>query len=282
MSAGLAVPDGAAELSSLYSARAALEQSRDLGEIRHIHDTALAAKRYAEAKKLGAEMAGYAQEIVNRAERKIGQLLAETPKDPGGRPKTGTAAEPVSTAHKQAGKKLSSRAQLLAELPDDDFERLVTKPVTRVARIARDRRAERRRIEDARAAARTTTDGPVIWREYDRWTSLRHVLLREAERIEAGPRNVAARLLGDLEPPAVWPTPASEHPAMAKARALAEQVQRETQKRCAELEAWLAEQRQHISAALREAATEASTDPDILIGRSYRLCALADAAEQER
>jgi hypothetical protein len=142
---------GAAELSGLYTARAALEASRDLGEVKHIRDTALAAKRYAEAKKLGAEMTGYAQEIVNRAERRIGQLLAGTPKDPGGRPKTGAMPEPVSSPHRQAGKKLSARSQRLALLDEETFEANVRKPTTRIERIARDRLAEARRREYAQA-----------------------------------------------------------------------------------------------------------------------------------
>lgn len=147
----LTAADGSAELADLYTARAALERSRDLAEIKHIRDTALAARRYAEAKKLGAVMTGYAQEIVNRAERRIGQLLAETPNAQGQRTDLlGTRAAP--SPHQQAGKKLSARAQLLAELPDADFEKLVTKPVTRVARIARDRRAEGRRREQAQGA----------------------------------------------------------------------------------------------------------------------------------
>ncbi len=142
------------ELAQLAAARQILEPSRDLGQISHIHDTALAARRYAEAKKLGAEMTGYAQEIVNRAERRIGQLLAGALKDPGGRPslKTGAAPEPVSTPHKQAGKKLSARSQRLALLDEATFEANVRKPTARIERIARDQLAEARRREYAQAA----------------------------------------------------------------------------------------------------------------------------------
>jgi hypothetical protein len=160
----------ASELAGLYSARTALEQSRDLSEIKQLHDTALAAKRYAEAKKLGAEMTGYAQEIVNRAERRMGQLLAETPAEPGKRSDLVPDGNEVTTRRQQIGsRKLSARAQLLAELPEADFEKLVTKPVTRVARIARDRRAEWRRRQEA-MAANNIAEGETTWErtEYPR------------------------------------------------------------------------------------------------------------------
>lgn len=195
VSAELAMPEGAAELAGLYTARAALEASRDLADIRHIRDTALAAKRYAEAKKLGAEMTGYAQEIVNRAERRIGQVLAETPKDPGGRPKTGTAAEPVSTPHRQAGKKLSARSQRLALLDEETFERNVRKPTTRIERIARDRAAEARRRADAAAANGVT---PIAgWERTERVHTLPEYLRLIAGSLEPPrARQDASRSLG--------------------------------------------------------------------------------------
>jgi hypothetical protein len=126
-------------LERISEARNTLEATRDLSELKSIRDTAVAAETYARAKRLGTEAVQYAQEIINRAERRIGEVLAETPKLAPG-PKIGTEAEPISP-RQQVGKKLSARSQQLAGLDEDTFERNVAKPTTRLARIARDLRA---------------------------------------------------------------------------------------------------------------------------------------------
>lgn len=132
------------ELAQLGQARQLLEASRDLAEVKSILDIAVAAERYAQAKKLGTDAIGYATEIVNRSERRYGQLLAETPKDTGGRPKTGAAPEPVSP-HRQAGKKLSARSQQLARLDEATFEANVRRSRASLTALARQAEAERLR-----------------------------------------------------------------------------------------------------------------------------------------
>ena len=144
-------------LAQLTAARAALEASRDLGEVKQIRDVAAAAQEYARARKMGAEAEAYAREIVNRSERRIGQLLAETPPKPAGRPKIGTAPEPIS-ARQELGKKLSARSQMFAGIPDDLFERNAGKPAARLGRIAREAAAERRRAEPVEP---TSDDGSI-------------------------------------------------------------------------------------------------------------------------
>lgn len=126
-----------AELASLYSARDELERARTLDEVKQILDVALAAKRYAEAKRLGKEMTEYAQEIINRAIRRTGEILAETPREHGVNQNIGTDKEPKSTPRQHAGKKLSAESQKLAAIPESVFEANVRKPKARLLREAR-------------------------------------------------------------------------------------------------------------------------------------------------
>lgn len=167
----MAASDGAV-LAQLHQARALLEISRDLDEIKSVRDIALAAERYAKAKKLGEESERFAAEIVARAERRYGQVLSATPRitkpGPGRGIKQSTDPEPGFTSpRKKAGKKLSSRSQKLASFSDDEFEGLLAKTkkpsADRLARIARDREAEQRRVDQARmdaeqAGIQTTVD----------------------------------------------------------------------------------------------------------------------------
>lgn len=144
-------------LSRLTQARELLAVSRDLDEIKSIRDVALAAQEYARAKKLGEEAERYAAEIAARAERRYGQILAETPKLPPPGKKISTEAVPISSPRKSAGKKLSARSQKLAAIPDDEFEKHIESgrkiSADRLARIQRDKEAEQRRIKKAKADA---------------------------------------------------------------------------------------------------------------------------------
>lgn len=156
----------------IANARSALERARTLDEVKSIRDVAVAAERYARAKKLGAEAERYAAEIVTRAERRLGEILAATPPRNPGREKRdlGSAPEPKSrssmTPRQEVGKKLSARSQKLASLPEDEFERLLAtakKPSPeRLARIARDREAEQRRVQQAKREAETLPEKPRV------------------------------------------------------------------------------------------------------------------------
>lgn len=130
------------ELAQLTAARNALAQARTLDEVKSILDVAVAAKRYAEAQKLGKEALDYAQEIINRATRRLGEMLAATPKHSGGdamRARSQLATEqPKRLADLGVSKSQSSRSQQLAKLPEAQFEAAVTKPQNKLLRIARD------------------------------------------------------------------------------------------------------------------------------------------------
>lgn len=57
--------------------RLALERANSIGEVKTVHDLAEAARHYAQVSKLGLDAENYAAEIRLRAERRLGEFLAE-------------------------------------------------------------------------------------------------------------------------------------------------------------------------------------------------------------
>lgn len=103
-------------LASLEQARALLERSKDLREVVEIRDRAEAVRHYAAAAGHGLALQNEAAELKLRAERKAGEVLAQMPKNPGGRATSDTLSE-VGVEHHQ-----SSRWQRVAALPESVFE----------------------------------------------------------------------------------------------------------------------------------------------------------------
>ena len=99
-----------AELAVLADARAGLERARTLDEVMAIRDVAVAALRFAEARKLGEDSVAFAQEIVNRATRRMGEMLAADPRVGSGK---GSTLEPLGIKKGQ-----SHRSQQLAKIPE--------------------------------------------------------------------------------------------------------------------------------------------------------------------
>jgi SAM-dependent methyltransferase len=170
-------------LALIGDARAALEQARTLSDVKAIRDLAKGAERYAKAKKLGLAAERYAQEIILRAERKLGEMLAETPKAKGsagaGRPpKGGRSVRPPkddAPSLKDVGltKSESSRAQKIAAIDETTFEEFVAKATAvvkddeeavpkgraltkaRLERVEREKQADKRRAEPTEHATQT-------------------------------------------------------------------------------------------------------------------------------
>ncbi len=95
---------------------------RDLfQEAKHIADMAEATRIYGKRIEASIETVNQAAELRIAAETLLGQMLAQTPKNEGGRPlKTGNAEEPVSEptlSYIGVSKRLSARSQQLAALP---------------------------------------------------------------------------------------------------------------------------------------------------------------------
>lgn len=70
-------------LARLDSARRALMDSRDLSEVKAIHDQAEAMRQYASAQKMGLESQNHAAQITLIAARRAGELIASMEKHPG-------------------------------------------------------------------------------------------------------------------------------------------------------------------------------------------------------
>lgn len=132
------------ELALYEHAREALASAVSFDEVTQIKTRAEQAKAYARIAK-DRKLLADAQELIARAERKLGIMLRQVKDDgllsQGGRPaersnvsepETGADAEPVfdatpfTLAELGISKKLSMRAQQLAELDDDIFENSVT------------------------------------------------------------------------------------------------------------------------------------------------------------
>lgn len=101
-------------LLQLAQARDVLEQTDSIDAVLQIRDLATAAEAYGKSKGYTVPAVNYATEILARSERRLGQLLAA---DPELGPGKGRRLRPLGLTKSE-----SSRAQLLASLPDEDFE----------------------------------------------------------------------------------------------------------------------------------------------------------------
>jgi len=121
------------DLTKYSAACRAIAEALTTDEAKDIRDKAVAIQEYARQAR-NRKLETDAAEIRIRAERRLGELLAEAPKNPGTRTKGGgsgaggTVAEPpaIPTLDEQRiGKKLSARSQKLAAIPPEKFEQKV-------------------------------------------------------------------------------------------------------------------------------------------------------------
>ena len=117
----------------------ALAEAKTVDEAKQLRDKAEAMRAYARQAK-NKDLETDAAEIRMRAERRLGEMLALAKEagqiSPGQPPKNGAAEEPFSRVTLgEAGidKKLSSRAQKLAAVPEDQFEGMLGEWRDRVA-----------------------------------------------------------------------------------------------------------------------------------------------------
>ncbi len=113
----------------LDRARTALAEAKTIGETKKIVDMAHAAQIYARRQALGEEAIAYALAIKVEAMRKLGEILAKSPKHTGGnamraRYQIGTELNPPTLADLGIDKKISAMAQQLAALPAEQFEQV--------------------------------------------------------------------------------------------------------------------------------------------------------------
>jgi hypothetical protein len=108
-------------LALIDRARTALAEAKTIQEVKHISDMAAAAQVYARQVKASREAIDHAVEIRVRAERLMGEMLKDSGIHRGGdqRPE---AKSSRTTLPDCISRDQSSRAQQLAEIPEEDFE----------------------------------------------------------------------------------------------------------------------------------------------------------------
>ena len=124
------LPSESRQLTLMTRAKTALAEAKTLDDFKTIKNQGEAAIKYAKScRDVGSDAIRDAQEIVRRAERGLGEMLAGMKKSEGGRPKkTGDTMSSVSTLEDMGiEKKQSSRWQAEASVPEEDFEKWVDK-----------------------------------------------------------------------------------------------------------------------------------------------------------
>jgi site-specific DNA-methyltransferase (adenine-specific) len=119
------VTSGGSVLPVLERARGLLVEARTLDAARRIHDVADAVQAYTRQAQLSFEIQNEAAELKLRAARRLGELLANMPRNAGARGRgvrshDGTA---LTLAELGISKNQSSRWQAVAALPEPDFDR---------------------------------------------------------------------------------------------------------------------------------------------------------------
>jgi N6-adenosine-specific RNA methylase IME4 len=133
-------------IAKLDIARQALVEADTIQKTKVIMDIAIAAEIYAKRQKLGEESIRYATAVKVEALRQLGNMLKETERATGGLPYQGSTSnkrEPVeripTLADLGLDKKTSSLAQRVADLSDEEMER-VKKGITLASTIKEHRR----------------------------------------------------------------------------------------------------------------------------------------------
>jgi N6-adenosine-specific RNA methylase IME4 len=109
------------QLICLEDACRALAEARSIEDVDHLRDQAETMRHYYRQRDYGIAAINDAAEIKIRAERRLGELLAEMPKNLGGKSTTDTLSE-VGIAHHE-----SSRWQRIASVPVEVFESHIAK-----------------------------------------------------------------------------------------------------------------------------------------------------------
>lgn len=110
-------------LITVDDALRALAEARTPEQLIGLANTAETLRRYAQRARLGMAAQNRCAEIRFRAERKLGQYLAGTPRNSGGRPKPVPLGNGFPTLEDLGiTRKLSHRAHRLAAIPAKDFD----------------------------------------------------------------------------------------------------------------------------------------------------------------
>jgi hypothetical protein len=140
------------ELTLLDEIKTALASAGSFEDLQAVRDKAEAMRTYARAAKLGFDIQNQAAELKLRAERAAGQFLTDLHLRGGDR-RTSTGRKRPTLCDLGVGESESKRWQIIASVPDAEFEQFVTRAneerkeitaagVYRVARQLRSKRAK--------------------------------------------------------------------------------------------------------------------------------------------
>jgi len=193
-------------LARLDQATQLLAKARTVDEVKLIHDQAEAARVYARERDLGLQAQNYAAEIKLRAERRLGEILTDMPKNEGTRTIGRNTVIPPSDTPRLADLGLtrveSSRFQQIAKIPEPVFEQHVAEAkaaereltTAGVVRLA----AEQQRAEDAEltdrvfeAAFAINPDGELRVQQAHLRASFSRALVRATDLISLKPPALA-------------------------------------------------------------------------------------------
>jgi len=116
-------------------ARQFLAQCRDVDEVKELRDKAETIARYQRSRSAAEDSGVSAAVIARRAERRLGELVAELPKAPAGRPKeknrshAATNCKIPTLADHGITKSESSRWQAIASVPEKKFEATIAEAI---------------------------------------------------------------------------------------------------------------------------------------------------------
>lgn len=115
------------EVSLISRAGRMLSEARTIGDFKHVRDVGEAALRLAKSRReVGIDALLAAQEIVRRAERQIGEMLALSTGGKGGDRKSSNSKLLDPLGNLGIGKMQSSRFQKVAQIPSDEFEEWIS------------------------------------------------------------------------------------------------------------------------------------------------------------
>jgi phage N-6-adenine-methyltransferase len=131
-------------IACLIRAQVALDSASSILVVKELLDQGAAVAVWAERHGMAEDNRRQLDRFILRAERRLGEMLAEMPKDVGGNPNlpTGDAVLPVvkppTLASLGITKRLSSEAQKLAKLPAERFSDILAGVLTRKQAMAKD------------------------------------------------------------------------------------------------------------------------------------------------
>lgn len=148
-----------------------LAEADTIQKAKELKSLALTAAEWAKRKRMGEDAIKHCHSYALEAERKMGEMLAATERAKGAKgvgpaiavtPRNRNA--PPTLAEIGVTKRESAEAQLLAELPKDEFEKLKSGAVTKtqVKRKQKEKKREAKRKENAKKVAKVRTPNQMV------------------------------------------------------------------------------------------------------------------------